>query len=156
MTSFRIDVDDVASRARLGKLNLFLSDLRPFWPLLVPVVTGWWRLQFKSQGGFAGHPWAALSPGYAEAKAADPNVVSGAGILVSRGALKQAASKPSRSVSPTQLTLTIDDPKLQYHQSGTGTMPARPLVFGSPLPAEAQASLNHIADVYVRDLLRRL
>jgi hypothetical protein len=66
----------------------------------------------------------------------------GKGILVATGDMKRAASAPRACVTPTSLTLTIDDPKLQYHQDGTDRMPARPLVFGDPLPPEARAELD--------------
>jgi len=54
------------------------------------------------------------------------------------------------------LTLTIDDPKLEYLQTGTDRMPARPLVFDAPLPAGAQAELDAIAEHYITDLLARV
>lgn len=153
----RVTGDDEAQK-RIERLALHLSDLRGFWPLLVPVVTSWWKRQFDTEGGFAGNPWQALSPVTVDAKAAlglRPE------ILQATGQLKQAASRPERSVTPVSLTLTIDDsgpahgPVLGYHQEGDG-VPQRPLVFGDPLPPAASAELQAAADTYVRDLLARL
>jgi hypothetical protein len=148
-----IRVDDHGGEDRIRRLAVFLSDLRPFWPLLVPTVTGWWRRQFDTEGEFGGARWAPLSPGYAARKAI---VHPGTGILVATGAMKRAASSPRRTATPTSLTLTIDDPKAEYHQDGTARMPARPLVFGDPLPTGARAELDRIAEEYVTDLLRRV
>lgn len=134
------------------RVELLLSDLRPFWPLVVPIVTGWWRMQFETEGGFAGRPWAALSPAYAEWKQAN---FPGKPILQADGALRQAASRPSRLATPHSLTLTIDDEKLEFHQDGTPRMPARPLVFGDPLPPAAALEVQAAADRYVGDFLRR-
>lgn len=151
--SWNVHVDDHGGEERIRRLAVFLSDLRSFWPLLVPVVTGWWRRQFETEGEFGGTRWAPLSPAY---RAYKQRVRPGKTLLVFDGDLRRAASRPSRSQTPTSLSLTIDDPKAVYHQEGTGRMPARPIVFGDPLPAEARRELDALADRYVADLLRRL
>lgn len=148
-----VRVDFHGTPEQLQRLAVFLSDLRSFWPLLVPAVTGWWRHQFETEGQFAGHAWQPLTPAYAAAKA---RTHPGRGILVATGALKRAASAPRRAQTATSLTLAIDDPKLPFHQEGTTKMPARPLIFGDPLPAAARAELDTIAHAYVTDLLKRL
>lgn len=148
-----VHIDFNGTPERLQKLAVFMSDLRTFWPRLVPLVTGWWRQQFDTQGGFAGHGWAPLSLDYAARKEV---LYPGKGILQATGALRQAASRPARAVTPVSLTLTIDDPKLEHHQDGTDRMPARPLVFGEPLPLAAAAELQAAAGDYVTDLLRRI
>jgi hypothetical protein len=149
-----VHVDDSDARRRIDRLALFLTDLRAFWPMLVPVATGWWRQQFESEGGFAGQPWASLSPSYAAWKSAH---YPGKPILQATGAMRQAASRPERFTSPISLTLTITDPKIAYHEEGTGRMPARPLVFGDPvLPVAAQEELQAVADAYIHDLLGRI
>lgn len=150
---FEVHVDDHGEQERIEKLAVFMQDLRPFWPLIVPLVTAWWRAQFETEGEFGGQRWAPLSAHYAARKAIDH---PGKKILEATGALRRSASTPRRSVTPMSLTLTIDDPKLEYHQEGTGRMPARPLVFGDPLPVAARAELQHVADEFVNDLLRRL
>jgi hypothetical protein len=60
---------DDAYERKLAQLELFLEDLRTFWPLLVPVFIGWMGAQFVSEGGWGGQTWAPLSPGYAAEKA---------------------------------------------------------------------------------------
>lgn len=144
---------DRDAERRIEQLALFLTDLRPFWPEVARLARSWWKRQFDTQGTFGGHPWAALSPTYAQWKA---RVYPGKPILQATGAMKRAASNPSRAATPTSLTLTIEDAKVGYHQEGGGRLPARPLVFGDPLPAAARAELQQAADAYVRDLLNRL
>jgi hypothetical protein len=162
MAEIDVHFDDHGSQERIQRLAVFLTDLRSFWPLVVPLATGWWRRQFESEGEFGGQRWAALSPDYAAWKETH---FPGKGILQRTGDLKRAASAPARAVTPTSMTLTIEDDKLAYHQEGTvygplragqGRLPARPLVFGEPLPAEAQAELDLVAEGYVTDLLGRV
>lgn len=156
---FSVHVDDAAVQKRVERLALFMQDLLPFWPLVVPIATSWWKRMFDTEGAFAGTPWEPLAPATVDAKA---RLGLRAEILQATGQLKQAASSPTRAATPTTLTLMIDDSGpahdaiLAYHQTGTATMPARPLIFGSPLPAEAQAELDAAAAVYVRDLLGRV
>lgn len=146
------EADDQIKRAAL-----FLSDLRPFWPLVVPLVTSWWRRQFESEGSFGGSPWPALAAATVERK---QSLGLRHEILQATGQAKRAASQPERFATPTSLTLAIDDSGpahgnvLQYHQEGDG-VPKRPLVFGDPLPVAAHAELNAAADRYVRDLFGR-
>jgi hypothetical protein len=148
-----IHYDDHGSGERISKLAVFMQDLRPFWPLVVPLVTGWWRAQFATEGEFGGERWAPLSPLYAARKAIDH---PGKKILEATGAMRRAASNPRRSITPTSLTLTIDSDVLPYHESGTARMPQRSLVFGDPLPVAARAELDRVAEGFVQDLLRRL
>lgn len=137
---------------RIQQFELLLSDLRPFWPMVVPLFAGWMRQQFDTEGAFAGRPWPRLSPQYALFKS---RVRPGKKILQFDGDLRQAVSRPRRQAGPRSLTLTIDDPKVEYHQEGKG-VPARPLVFGSPLPFAAARELDLAAERYVGDFLRRL
>lgn len=152
MTDIRIKIDSADAERDLQRLALFLSDLRSLWPKVVPLFVGWMRQQFETEGAFGGAPWAPLAFSTTQRKA-------GLGlrpqILQATGAMKDAASRPSRRVTARSLTLTITDPKLQYHQSGTPNMPARPLVFET-LPIGAQRELEGAATEYVEDLLRRL
>ncbi len=146
-------VDDAAARRQLKLFETLLSDLRPFWPLVVTLQRDWWRRQFNTEGRFAGDGWAPLSPAYAILKA---RRFPGKPILQATGTMRRAADNPERSVTPHTLTLTIDDPKLQYHQEGTPNMPARPLVFGDPLPGLAQVELEQAAESYVNEMWARL
>lgn len=152
MTDLRIRVDRDDADRDLQKLALFLTDLRSFWPKLVPLFVGWMRRQFDTEGGFGGQRWAPLAFSTVQYKAGRglrPN------ILQATGAMKQAASRPSRTATPRSLTLTISDPKLGFHQEGTSRMPARPLIFDR-LPVVAQLEVEQAATEYVDDLLRRL
>lgn len=153
MADFRVEVDDEDARLHLERIAAFLVDLRPFWPKVVPLFVGWMRKQFETEGQFGGRRWAALSPSYAAWKAL---AYPGRGILVATGDLKGAASRPLRTARARSLTLTINDPKLQYHETGTPRMPARPLLFGDPLPSSAASDLERASEEFVDDLLRRI
>jgi hypothetical protein len=143
---------DEAYQRKLAQLELFLEDLRPMWPLFVPMFIGWMGAQFSSEGGWGGQAWAPLSPAYAAWKSQH---YPGKSILIREGDLRQAASQPRREATPRTLTLWIDDPKAGYHQEGTDDMPARPL-FPSPLPAAARRDVDTAAREYVSTLVRRL
>jgi hypothetical protein len=164
---WHITVNGHDADRRIEKLALFLSDLRPFWPIVKRLVSGrggWWSRQFETEGAFAGAPWAALNPRYAAIKA---TMFPGKPILQAAGGIRRAASNPKVSMTPRSLSLTIDDsaekhgprgrtgPVLQYHQDGDG-VPRRPLVFGDPLPPVAAFELEQAADGFVRDLLGRI
>jgi hypothetical protein len=148
--------DDERGLQRLGAL---LLDLRPFWPKVVPIFVGWMRRQFETEGAWAGHPWAPLSPAYAARKARMYG--PGKGILVAEGDLRKAASFPIRHATPTSLTLEIDwarykgeDVRLSWHQHGTERMPARPLLFDF-VPPEGKMELDEAADEYAEEMIRR-
>jgi hypothetical protein len=152
MTDVRITVHAEDAERQIRFLALGLSDLRSFWPKVVPLFISWMREQFDSQGGFGGQGWAPLAFSTVQRKAAlglRPQ------ILQATGAMKGAASRPSRSVTSRSLTLTIDSPYAGFHQEGTSKMPARPLIF-EDLPGPAERDLEEAAEDYVQDLLRRL
>lgn len=147
--TFRVSVDDAEARRQVRAISAGLQDLRGFWPLVVPLFTSWMRLQFETSGSFGGRRWQPLSPSTVADKARRGLRPE---ILQATGRLKQDASRPARTQTPTSLTLTIQTPYLQYHQTGDG-VPSRPLVFGDPLPPVARAELDRAADTYVRGLL---
>lgn len=128
-----------------------MLDLRPFWPLVVPAFIRWMGQQFESEGGWGGESWAALSPAYAAWKATH---YPGKSILYAEGDMRKAASKPQREATPNTLTLTIVDPKIEFHQGGTDKMPARPVIPDS-LPFAADNELTDLANLYVRENLVR-
>jgi hypothetical protein len=154
-----------AEQRRIRALSLAVSDLRRFWPMLVPVVSNWWKRQFETSGAFGGRPWAPLTEPYGDYKATK---APGKPLLVYSSGLKRAAARPIRTQSPRTLILTIDDSDyghgpdkvkrsiVSFHQEGTPRMVARPIVFGDPLPAEAQGELQAVAESYLTDFLRRL
>lgn len=143
--------DDVAD-AKLEKLQLFLQDLRTFWPLLVPVFIGWMGAQFSTEGGWGGQTWAPLSPQYALWKSSH---YPGRTILIRDGDLRRAASEPRREATPSTLLLWIDDPVAGYHQDGNDKLPARPLM-PERLPASAVRDIDEAAETYVSTLVRNL
>lgn len=152
MPDMSVHVDDADARRELNIISAGLADLTGFWPMLVPLWLSWMRRQFETEGAFGGQPWPPLSPAYAVWKASRR---PGKPVLQLTGAMKQAVSRPHRSQTPQSLTLTIDDKKLGYHQDGTTRMPARPVIFGDPLPPVAAMELERAADEYVTDLIRR-
>lgn len=137
---------------RLAELQVYLKDLRPFWPLLVPIFIGWMGAQFATEGGWGGHTWAPLSPAYAAYKSRH---YPGRTILIREGTLRRAASEPSRVATPRTLTLSIDDPVAGYHQEGTDKMPARPLI-PDRLPPAALREIDEAGHEYVSTLIGRL
>ncbi len=151
MSNFNIEVDDEEARRALRVVAAAYVDLRPFWPRVVPLFIGWMREQFQTEGTFGGERWAPLSPRYLSWKLAK---YPGKGILYAEGDLRQAASQPDRRTTPTMLELTIRDPKLEYHQTGTTKMPARPLIFDE-LPIQAALQLEEAAEDYVEGVARR-
>jgi hypothetical protein len=128
-----------------------MLDLRPFWPLVVPLFVRWMREQFESEGGWGGDPWAPLTPDYAAWKAEH---YPGRSILYATGDMRRAASNPERDATPISLSLTIVDPKIEFHQGGTDKMVARPVI-PAELPFGADVELTEAANGYVRENLRR-
>lgn len=152
MPYIRIDTEGFDKQVhRLEGFAAQMADLRGFWPVLVPVFIRWMREQFATEGAWGGQRWARLSPAYAAAKAVRH---PGKGILIAEGDLRQAASRPKRTVTPSSLTLEIVDPKIEFHQDGTDRMPARPVV-PSLLPAVAVQEVNELAEIYVTEALSR-
>ena len=147
----RVTGDD-AYRNKLAQLELFISDLRTFWPLLVPVVGGWMRSQFESEGAWGGQQWSPLTPVYAAEKA---RTHPGRTILIRDGTLRRAASQMRREQTPRTLTMWIDDPVAAYHQEGTTTMLPRRII-PEPLPPAAIRDVELAADEYVSTFIRRL
>lgn len=87
--------------------------------------------QFQTEGAYSGQKWQPLSDdpagkGYATWKArAHP----GAPILVLSGEMRRAATDPARDqIGTLEAKLVIDSDIAIYHQRGTKTMPARPII----------------------------
>lgn len=150
--------NDERVRVDLRRLRLGLTDLRPFWRLFSPVAQRWLRQQFQTQGRFSGQAWPALSPGYAAAKARQ---WGNRPLLVASGDLRDQAYRPKTRSSPSTFEIWIDEegspsthhgPVAEFHQRGTATMPARPLLFHG-LPDAAQRELLEIGRLYARELI---
>lgn len=141
---------DAAERNLRGFAATML-DLRPFWPLVVPLFIQWMGQQFDTEGDWGGEPWAPLAESTIAEKAAHGG---GTSILIDTGAMRRAAGQPQRVATPSSLTLTIVDPKIGYHQDGTDRMPARPVI-PAELPVTAEAELEAAAEAYIADMARR-
>jgi hypothetical protein len=141
---------DEELRAKLEKFASLIGDMRLFGPSLVPIFIGWMRDVFASEGAWGGTPWAPLSPTYAAEKG---KRYPGRSILIREGALRDAASRPMREVTPRTLTLWIDNDVAPFHQEGTDRMPARPLI-PERLPASALREVEDAAREHVNVLIR--
>lgn len=169
---FFAEIEGLAESERAFALLLAgLTDLRPFWPLVVPTFIRWMRQQFDSEGDWGGEHWAPLSPDYLARKM---QLYPGKPILQATGELRRAASTPRRRATGQFLELIIDDfgphggssPRAvaPYHQFGGGSSeiggeegrPPRRELIPDVLPAEAIADLDVLAEKYVRDLARRV
>jgi len=160
----RIEIEGLDAREQaLVRLVAATTDLRLFWPRLVPLFVSWMREQFDSEGDWGGEHWAPLTEPYATTKAL---AYPGKGILYATGDLRMAASLPVRHVTASTLELVIDDSGYKhggnvarsvgpYHQEGTDSMVARPIL-PDILPAEAQLQVHEAADAYVDELVDRL
>lgn len=140
-----------AAERNLRGFAATMLDLRPFWPLVVPLFISWMAQQFDTEGDWGGEHWAPLTADYAAYKA---QKYPGKSILIASGALRQAASRPTRIATPSSLTLTISDPKIGYHQDGTDKMPARPVI-PAELPASAEVQLELAAEAYIAEMAVR-
>lgn len=154
-----VDGDTADEERRLHAFALAMSDLRPFWPKVVPLFIQWMKRQFESQGIYwTGAAWRPLTPDYAARKSIDH---PGRGILVAAGDLRRGASQPLRVATPRSLTLTIEWPKGDghydpaWHHLGEGNNPRRPLL-SQQLNTEQQMELDEVGREYVNDTARRL
>jgi hypothetical protein len=152
--------------AKIARLIELVRDLRPFWPLIIPLYVEWEGQQFDSGGEFWGDPWAELTPDYAAWKTEH---YPGRGILMAEGDLRHAAQSPRRVATATTLLLTIEPFQKQrgpgagrridpsWFQEGTDTMVARPLLPTSGLlTAAAEAEISEAANRYFQEMMRRV
>lgn len=131
--------------------DILEGDLSEFWPLLERSTREWLTAQFDTEGRWGGDPWAPLSGAYAARKARQH---PGRGILVATGALRDASIRFTPVKTRDTFRAVIRSPIVQYHQSGTSRMPARPII-PRRLPATALAELERLAADYVSDVLYR-
>lgn len=164
--------------AALQKLIELVVDLRPFWPLTVPIFVGWIGRQFDTEGEYFGQQWAPLSDAYNSWKMRH---YPDKGILSAEGDLRRAATHPKRTVTAETIVLRIVpyekterssdltpkgarsrkraglgktmDP--DWFQSGTSRMPARPLL-ADTLPPEAETELRDAAEGYLHESAMKL
>jgi phage gpG-like protein len=86
------------------------------------------KRQFDEQGSAETGRWSPLSPPYARFKA---RVRPGRPLLVFDGDLRREMTVPGKGVYEIgngRMTVGTDLPHAKYHQNGTPTMPARPLM----------------------------
>lgn len=171
-------VGSAETEAALQRLAELVHDLRPFWPLVVPLFNSWMKRQFESEGQFFGEAWAPLTDQYAAWKMQH---YPDKGLLSAEGDLRRAATSPKRKAFPELLVLTIAPyPKTtrsealtatgrrsrarvktdkiidpDWFQSGTNRMVARPLL-AEVLPTEANENLRVAADLYIRENAAKL
>ena len=152
MSSIEIGRSDLADvDRRLRRFVGQMTDLRPFWPRVSDLFVDWMGEQFESEGGWGGNEWAQLSEAYAARKM---RLKPGKGILVFDGDLKKAAQSPRRTALPQSLKLTIDSELAEWHSSGAGNLPARP-VLPDRLPESARRELERELRDYAQEVARR-
>lgn len=165
MAEIRFDFAGFSEYERaLVRMLAALSDLRLFWPRLVPVWVGWMRQRFETEGEFGGEPWAPLSATYLAIK---QRLYPGKGILYASGQLRQETSRPQRVVTPRTLTFIIPDfgrddgtqMDPDWFQKGNDNTPPRPIIpeqWNVALPSVMQAEVDALAEEWVQEMSVKL
>jgi len=130
---FRLKIDILganAFNAALIGLESQVEDMRPVWESIVPVFREIFREQFDSEGskGASGQ-WAPLSHPYAEIKAkkwGEQKILHASGKL--EAALTGTTSETITDIQKKELAFGTSLKYARFHQTGTGRMPARPIV----------------------------
>lgn len=103
-----------------------ITDWRPVFDLIIEDYQDVETKHFQTEGRSGlGQQWADLSPDYAMWKSEN---YPGRPILVREGDMRQAVLEPKIRKKRDYLRLRIKDEKLEYHQEGTKSMPARPVL----------------------------
>jgi len=149
----RMTVSDSGVRARLQLISDALRDLRPLGDVFHQIFIEFIQRHFDSEGGYAGTPWAPLSPRYAAWKSAH---YPGQPILRMRGTLygsltsRGAGSVVKISARAMEFGTTV--PYARAHQVGD---PARNLPARVVVPPFTQAEGTMLADATLAYLLSR-
>lgn len=165
MAEIRFDLSGFTEyQQALVRMLALLTDLRPFWPRLVPAFVGWMRERFSTEGEFGGDPWAPLSPAYLTRKM---QLYPGKGIMYATGQLRRRASNPVRRVTPTTLLFEIPeftrvdgrqmDPA--WFDVDKDTTPARPVIppsWNVALPEVIQVEVDDIAQEWIDEMANKL
>lgn len=130
MTGFTFTVAGDKQLVRsLSRFGEDVKDLRPAFRLIAASFREIERKQFESQGTYGAGGWVSLSPSYAEWKELN---YPGRQILQLTGALMASlVGKTSDSIEEIEKLVMAIGSKLNYalfHQTGTGRMPARPVI----------------------------
>jgi hypothetical protein len=160
---------------QLARMIALLTDLRPFWPRLVPLFRQWMKQRFETEGEFGGEAWAPLSDTYREWKLWNYGDLP---ILTLSGQLKRHATNPKRVATPLSLSFVIEDfmraqtkssatgqfqskvlMEIDWFQKGTNRMPARQIIpdrWHLALPMELQAEVEAVAGHYIEEMQKKL
>lgn len=120
------------SLKQLEGLVVRVQDATPAWPAVGDIISRSVAQRFATQGSSGGAPWKPLSPEYAARKAKQR---PGAKILVFNGGLRaEVTSRPMdiERYERRRATFGISSAVASYHQHGTRTMPARPILEATP------------------------
>lgn len=93
-------------KAKLDTLKIEISDWRPGWKRLIPIVNKATAMNFASQSA-AGRPWQPLDPKYLAQKTKKGYPAS---IMVRTGRLRTSATSFSTSLSPGPDQILIAEP----------------------------------------------
>jgi phage gpG-like protein len=115
----------------LVQLDRFQENFRtaePAFEAMADFQATIWKRQFDQEGAYTGTRWSALSPAYGRWK---QRHYPGKPILQLSGDLYDSmASRPfgTEIISHDQMVIGTGVPYAAYHQHGTETMPARPII----------------------------
>lgn len=128
---FTIDVlgDEVIDRSLLRVADT-IGDLSDVWPRVAQVLDDASRQQFDTEGKYGSLGWQPLASSTIARKAAkggDPRILRDTGDLA-RSLFRNDDPAHVFIAGPDGMTWGTTDPKAGYHQRGTPTMPARPVV----------------------------
>lgn len=133
----------------LERFRANTNNMKPALERVAQVQADAVRDQFRTQGRHYGTRWAALSPAYKSQKTRSR---PGRPILLYNGKLKKhVAPVLARNAGIYQVTgkrmeigvAYSQVPYAQFHQEGTATMPARPIL-GTPTRADQKAMVKEI------------
>lgn len=109
-----------------------LSDAEPMFQAMANQVAKSNKEQFEKRGAHYGALWAPLSPKYAALKA---KTHPGKPIMVRTGLLKESLTQRPfgiEEITGSKMVVGTGVRYASFHQRGTTTMPARPLIGPGP------------------------
>lgn len=127
-----------------------LDDSEPVFQSLARQFAKSQQQQFSKVGGHTGARWAPLSPRYAAWKARH---YPGKPILQLSGDLKDSLTKRPFGVDEVWdkgMVVGTAISYAKYHQNGTATMPARPII-GKPTTAERKSFASTLHEWIVKE-----
>lgn len=103
-------------------------DAEPAFEAMADFQRSIWERQFDQEGAYTGNGWAALSPPYGRWK---QRHYPGKPILELSGLLRESMTQRPfgiDEITHNQMVIGTGVPYASYHQHGTDTMPARPII----------------------------